>query len=209
MLEQFTVRTFKTLDDVTVDLGMVNVFIGANGSGKRIPPHLFFGARNGQVAYEVSLHNPLREPAPAWRFKTENWKDENGNGLVARVPTQGASTNPERGLAALEAVRLTDGPALDFLTLLQGYAIFSPATAVLRGITPETQPREPAGLSGGGLPGAISELIKQSRKDKHVRRICRDVIRSYRLGEKHWVGTRRTTSAFLVCGSFQRCDSVP
>ena len=176
MLEQFTVRTFKTLDDVTVDLGMVNVFIGANGSGKRIPPHLFFGARNGQVAYEVSLHNPLREPAPAWRFKTENWKDENGNGLVARVPTQGASTNPERGLAALEAVRLTDGPALDFLTLLQGYAIFSPATAVLRGITPETQPREPAGLSGGGLPGAISELIKQSRKDKHVRRICRDVI---------------------------------
>ena len=34
MLDQLSVRTFKSLDDVTVDLGLVNVFIGANGSGK-------------------------------------------------------------------------------------------------------------------------------------------------------------------------------
>ena len=34
MLERLTVRTFKTLEDVTIDLGQVNVFIGANGSGK-------------------------------------------------------------------------------------------------------------------------------------------------------------------------------
>ena len=222
MIEQFTVRTFKTLDDVTVDLGLVNVFIGANGSGKsnlleavgilsaaadgkvddqsllargvrpglpalyksafpakpgeRIPPHLFFGARNGQVAYEVSLHNPLREPAPAWRFKTEYWTDENGDRLVARVPTQRASTNPERGLAALEAVKLTGGKALDFLTSLQGYAIYSPATAVLRGIAPETQPRKPVGLSGGGLPLALSELMEQSPADKRSERICGDAL---------------------------------
>lgn len=34
MLKELSVRTFKSLDDVTVDLGQVNVFIGANGSGK-------------------------------------------------------------------------------------------------------------------------------------------------------------------------------
>ena len=34
MIERLTVRTFKSLEDVTVDLGLVNVFIGANGSGK-------------------------------------------------------------------------------------------------------------------------------------------------------------------------------
>ena len=34
VLETLTVRTFKSLEDVTVDLGLVNVFIGANGSGK-------------------------------------------------------------------------------------------------------------------------------------------------------------------------------
>ena len=34
MIENFSVRTFKSLEDVTVGLGLVNVFIGANGSGK-------------------------------------------------------------------------------------------------------------------------------------------------------------------------------
>ena len=34
MLTNLFVKTFKSLDDVAVDLGRVNVFIGANGSGK-------------------------------------------------------------------------------------------------------------------------------------------------------------------------------
>lgn len=34
MIEKFSVRGFKSLEDVDVDLGVVNVFIGANGSGK-------------------------------------------------------------------------------------------------------------------------------------------------------------------------------
>ena len=34
MLDTLTVRTFKSLEDVAVDLGLVNVFIGSNGSGK-------------------------------------------------------------------------------------------------------------------------------------------------------------------------------
>ena len=34
MLDKFTVKGFKSLVDVTVDLGVVNVFVGANGSGK-------------------------------------------------------------------------------------------------------------------------------------------------------------------------------
>lgn len=223
MIKQFTVRTFKTLDDVTVDLGTVNVFIGANGSGKsnlleavgilsaaadgkvddqtllargvrpglpalyksafparrgeKIPPHLFFGARSGRVRYEVTLHNPLKEPAPAWRFKSEIWKDEKDNTLARRIPTDKKKTNPERGLAALEAVQQTKGPALEFLTLLQGYVIFSPTTSVLRGIAPETQPKHPIGLSGGNLPQAIHQLFWQSRSDAFSRQIFYDVLR--------------------------------
>ena len=132
MLEKLTVRTFKSLEDVTVDLGRVNVFIGANGSGKsnllealgilaaaadgrvddqtllargvrpglpalykcafpprageRIDPHLRFGAAGAGASYEVSLHNPLKNPAPAWRFKTERWKDADDVWLVGRGP---------------------------------------------------------------------------------------------------------------------------
>ncbi len=222
MIEQFTVRTFKTLDDVTVDLGLVNVFIGANGAGKsnllealgilsaaadgkvddqsllargvrpglpalyksafpaspgkKIPPHLFFGARSGSVRYEVTLHNPLEEPAPAWRFKTELWKDEKDSTLVARMPTDKSKRNPERGLAALEAVQQTKGDALEFLTLLQNYVIFSPTTSVLRGIVPETQPKHPVGLSGGNLPQAVHQLFWQSRADAFSREIFQNVL---------------------------------
>ena len=221
MLDKLSVRTFKSLDDVTVDLGLVNVFIGANGSGKsnlleavgilsaaadgkvddqallargvrpglpalyksafparsggRIPPHLHFGARGGQAGYEVSLHNSLEDPAPAWRFKTERWEDDDGT-LVGRSPLQKDKANPERGLAALKAAEVSAGAALDLLRLLQGYVIFSPATAVLRGVAPETQPRRPVGLSGGNLPRAILDLRRQRKRDDRSRRICREAL---------------------------------
>ena len=218
MLENLSVKTFKSLDDVTVDLGRVNVFIGANGSGKsnllealgilsaaadgkvddqallargvrpglpalyksafparsgrRIPPHLYFDARGGQARYKVTLHNPLKDPAPAWRFKTELWEDDIGK-HVNRSPSK---INPERGLAALKAVEVSKGAALDLLRLLQSYVIFSPTTAVLRGVAPETQPRRPVGLSGGNLPRAILDLLKQRKRDELSQRICREVL---------------------------------
>ena len=221
MLDSLSVRTFKSLDDVTVDLGLVNVFIGANGSGKSnllealgvlaaaadgkvddqallargvrpglpalyksafparagtsIPPHLHFGAYSASAKYEVSLHNPLKDPKPAWRFKTERW-EEGDELLVGRWPAQGTKINPERGLAALMAVEVQRGAALDLLRRLQGYVVFSPATSVLRGVSPETQPRQPVGLSGGNLPQAIRDLLKQSEEDDRSRQICREAL---------------------------------
>ena len=178
---------YKSLENVKVDLGRVNVFIGANGSGKsnllealgvlsaaaegkvddqtllargvrpglpslyksafpaksgkRIQPHLYFAAHSAQARYEVSLHDSLKlkEPAP-WRFKTELWEDDNGTKLVGHGP-RGPKTNTERGLVALKAGDLPDGAALELLTLLQGYVIFSPTTPLLCGVVPETPPR--------------------------------------------------------------------
>ena len=236
MLEQLSVKTFKSLEDVTVDLGRVNVFIGANGSGKsnllealgilsaaadgkvddqtllargvrpglpalyksafpaktgeRIPPHLYFSTQSGHARYEVSLHNPLTEPAPAWRFKTEWWEDADHPGFVGRSPRSRNGIDPERGLAALKAVELTSGAAFDLLRLLQGYVIYSPTTPVLRGVGPETQPRRPVGLSGGNLPRAISELLRQRGDDPHIRRICRET-----LGLVDWAKNFGATSA--------------
>ncbi|MDE0648351.1 MAG: AAA family ATPase [Cyanobacteria bacterium MAG IRC4_bin_6] len=34
VIERFSVKTFKSLEEVTVELGQVNVFVGANGIGK-------------------------------------------------------------------------------------------------------------------------------------------------------------------------------
>ena len=171
MIERLSVKTFKSLEDVTVQLGQVNVFIGANGSGKsnllealgvlsaaangkvdeqallargvrpgvpklyksafppqaeaRIPPHLRFEAYGPQAEYGVSLLNNLEDPAPedldsVWTFKIESWK-ENGNPLVGRSPASKKETNEkrdwnkERGLAALKAVEIHEGPALSLL----------------------------------------------------------------------------------------------
>ena len=222
MLERFTVKTFKSLWDVTVDLGRVNVFIGANGSGKsnllealgvlsaaadgkvddqsllargvrpgvpklyksafpavpgtgKIPSHLHFAAQSATANYEITLHNPLMDPSPAWRFKTEVW-EEAGDQLVGRSPATRVKSNPERGLAALKAADTTTGAALDLLSSLQGYVIFTPTTAVLRGVAPETQPRHPLGLCGGNLPQAVLELLAQSKQDARSKRICQDVL---------------------------------
>ena len=221
MLKSLSVRTFKSLADVTVELGLVNVFIGANGSGKsnllealgvlsaaadgkvddqsllargvrpgvprlyksafparpdtKIPPHIFFGAQAPAAEYRVTLHNPLNDPAPAWRFKTEYWEDNSGS-LVGRSSATKKRTNPERGLAALRAAEVTHGDALDLLEALQGYAVYCPTTPVLRGVVPESQPRQPVGLSGGNLPRAVLELLKQRRQDEHSQRICRETL---------------------------------
>ncbi len=238
MLEQLSVRTFKSLDDVTVDLGQVNVFVGANGSGKsnllealgvlaaaadgkvddqallargvrpglpalyksafpaeprkKTPSRLHFGVHTAQARYEASLHNPSKDPAPAWRFETEVWEDGDDR-LVCRSRGQKTKKNPERGLAALKAVEVPAGAALDLLRLLQSYVIFSPTTAVLRGVAPESQPRQPVGLSGGNLPQAIRDLLGQRRRDGLSGRICQEA-----LSLVDWAQSFDSTSAGLL-----------
>ena len=222
VLQELSVRTFKSLADITVELGTVNVFIGANGSGKsnllealgvlsaaadgkvddqsllsrgvrpgvpalyksafpangqRIPPHLYFAAQSELARYQVTLHNPLKDPSPAWRFKTEFWGSAGGGDtLVSRSPSRANESNAERGLAALKAVVVDDGPALDLLRRLQSYAIFTPTTPVLRGVAPESQPRRPIGLSGGGLPQAILEMLALGSGADWIKGICDDAL---------------------------------
>ena len=171
-------------------MGHLNVFVGANGSGKSnllealgvlsaaadgkvtdqtlmqrgvrpgVPklyksafpssgppqlPHIYFSASSLEAHYDVSLHNPMSDPSPAWRFKTELFERE-GVKLVSRGPAMRDNPNTENGLAALRAVELKeDDPALAFLRRLQGYVIYSPTTPVLRGVAPETQPQATVG----------------------------------------------------------------
>jgi predicted ATPase len=207
MITKLTVQSFKSLESVEVDLGVVNVFVGANGSGKSnlleamgvlgaaafgrvddesllrrgvrpgVPqlyksafptkeaekrPHILFRAENSDASYEVSLWNPIRDPKPAWRFKTEIL-DLRGRRLVGRSPykkpTKGL--NAEQGYAALKSVEWDQtNPARDILELLRNYSIYCANTPTLRGLAPDQQLREPVGLSGGRLPDAISELLR-------------------------------------------------
>jgi energy-coupling factor transporter ATP-binding protein EcfA2 len=145
--------------------------------GRRSASHIFFGAEgDGGAAYEVSLHNPLRDPNPAWRYKTEVWR-LGAEKIVGRSPRLKENPNTEQGLAALKAVeRQRDDAATSLLRLLQGYAIYSPVTNVLRGVTPETQPKSPIGLSGGLLPDSIAFVLAARGGDPHATRVCAEAL---------------------------------
>ena len=207
MITRVRVESFKSLENLELELGLVNVFVGANGSGKSnlleavgvlsaasfgrvddesllrrgvrpgVPqlyksafpykksewrPHIFFSAENSAAKYEVSLWNPIKDPKPAWRFKTETLQRYScEKKIVARGfrSMVAKGLNPEQGLAALQSVELKeDDAARQLLELLRGYSIYCANTPTLRGMTPDQQVREPVGLSGGRLPDAISEL---------------------------------------------------
>ncbi len=68
MLDHFTVKDFKSLVDVTVDLGVVNVFIGANGSGKSNLLEaigVLGAAASGRVNDESLKYRGVRPGVPA------------------------------------------------------------------------------------------------------------------------------------------------
>jgi predicted ATPase len=130
MLQHISVERFKSLVKLDLNLGMMNVFIGANGSGKSnlleaigvlgsaafgrvddetllrrgvrpgVPrlyksafklsqkqniTHISFGAKSEAGAeYNVTLWNPLQNPNPAWRFKTETLRRSTDDGCRRR-----------------------------------------------------------------------------------------------------------------------------
>jgi hypothetical protein len=122
--------------------------------------HIYFGARSGSVSYEVSLFNPIEDPSPAWRYHTENLKKGNVK-LIGRSHRATEKFNPEAGLVASKMVEMTDEGVLTLLDGLRDFAIYTPSTPTLRGIAPDTQQRQPVGLSGGQLANAVSDILRQ------------------------------------------------
>ncbi|WP_306598842.1 AAA family ATPase [Geothrix sp. 21YS21S-2] len=222
MIKTIIVESFKSLENVKVELGALNVFVGANGSGKsnlleaigvlsaaadgkvtdqtllqrgvrpgvpqlykssfpttdrRQPSHIYFSAWSDLAHYDVSLNNPLTDPKPAWKFKTE-LLEQGSERLASRGPNMRNNPNTENGLVALKAVELKeDDPALALLRLLQNYVIYSPTTPVLRGVAPETQPRLPLGLSGGRLPEAVRELLAARTDGNQAKNVCQEALK--------------------------------
>ncbi len=142
---------------------------------KRIKPHIYFEARSEKAGYCVSLNNALENPRPAWWFKSE--KLTCGNKTVATRGPRTSTKNREQGVAALKLVTLEENnPATLLLDVLKNYAVFTPNTPVLRSISPDKHNREPVGLSGGGLPGAVRELQKLSKENEGVEDALEDVL---------------------------------
>lgn len=222
MITKIHIESFKSLENLKIELGRLNIFIGANGSGKsnfleavgvlsaaadgkvtdqtllqrgvrpgvpnlykssfpgkRQIPHLYLSAYSGYTHYDVCLHNPLKDPSPAWKFKTELLKRSvfDKVPVTSRSPRMKNKSNTENGLAALKIAELPEEDVAGILIRrLQQYVIYSPTTPVLRGVAPETQPRQPLGLSGGRMPEAVHELLLQGRRNLEVSKVCKEAL---------------------------------
>ena len=221
MITKISITAFKSLENVEIDLGNLNIFVGANGSGKSnlleaigvlsaaadgkvndqtllqrgvrpgVPKlyksafpssgkqqlsHIYFRGSSSDAHYDVSLNNPMHDPSPAWKFKTELL--ERGNvKIVSRGPNMRNNPNTENGLAALKLAELKeDDTALALMRRLQAYVIFTPTTPVLRGVAQENQPRQPLGLSGGRLPEAVHELLIGRAENEPAKKVCTEVL---------------------------------
>ncbi len=104
------------------------------------------------------------------RFHTEKLTVD-GADVLTRTPRYGARIHggpaikperlePERSLWDIASqLASVDGPALDVIDTLAHYAIFSPQTAVMRGVARVESPLLPLGLSGSGLARCLGDVI--------------------------------------------------
>lgn len=207
MITKVSVKGFRSILDIEdLELGRVNVFIGANGSGKsnileaigvlgaaaqgRVRdselrrrgvrpgvPALFksafaakrrrrtitLSASSSSASYAVSVDNPIKSPQPGWAFLSER-VTVGDRQVLGRSPRSRTNVPSDTGLAA-RASSTGELPmeAHDLLESLAAYCIYSPTTAVLRGTVADEWQREPLGLSGGGLPRSINELVRSRR----------------------------------------------
>jgi hypothetical protein len=166
----------QTLLQRGVRPGVPSLYKSSFHSNSQQASHISFGALSESARYDVSLINPMTDPTPGWRFKTELLQSGSGK-VTSRSPNSRNNPNTELGLAALKLVELdANDPALLLMQDLQHYVIYSPTTAILRGVAPEPQPRQPLGLSGGRLPEAVTELLRGRANNAHIDKVCREAL---------------------------------
>jgi len=177
--------------------------------GKRYPTFISLAGtweRQGSAAtYEVGLSNPIERPEAAWRYRTESLRRD-GTLLPGYSRSPRSRLLPVDAYTGLAARGLGSGDLRgapeELVRALADFAIFSPATGVLRGIEPDTHQRTPIGLSGGRLAEALGETIDFCHNRKKLQHVVAfmnllDWVQAMsvrRLGVKPAQPTRKTLS---------------
>ena len=223
MIDRLSIRDFKSIANAELEFGRVNLFIGANGSGKsnlleaiglysaclgrgidanilsskgvRLSlPHIFkssFKNRpisntirlNGTIAgveYSASLRSKPNSSQLA--FSSESL-EENGARIFSRGPhgsridrSIDRNDSPKRRPMTVEpdahrslwdthgSLAVIGESNREALRSVSEYVIYAPQTAVMRGIAPDNRVIEPLGLTGGRLPQALREVLRQQRE---------------------------------------------
>lgn len=212
IIDEITIKGFKSIQDQSVSLGQMNVLIGTNGAGKSnfleaismlsssaeggidyqklsskgarlSSPEIFKSAfRNVKRKQFFQLKVKMNEyeydmkvnPTTQFSYFSENFT-ENGNRIASRS-SAGASLNEspikniERTKSILGIMQSFDDSYNDVINSLKQFAIYSPSTPILRGVSDDNSFHEPLGLYGGGLAKALSELIADKDNKDELQR---------------------------------------
>lgn len=180
MIETITVKNFKSITDMTLSLGNVNVFIGANGSGKsNILEAIAMVAaeRSAQIEVNSMIQKGIRIAKPDLMISSFYGQPSNSTINVNISGTEGErikyavtnlapediystwnapwSTGARRGNIK-EAVEKTD----KLREYLSKYLIYSLSINALRGLTSDSL-QYPLGLNGEGLDVLLNNIPKE------------------------------------------------
>jgi predicted ATPase len=123
--------------------------------------------------YRVGLDNPIAEPSRRWRIASEALRDGD-RPLVSRTAAdcklydgkgkaETIQPEPDQTVARLALARRENTVAArGLIDDLVNFAIYAPTTPVLRGIAAEEVSRDPLGLTGGGLPETVQQLVDRA-----------------------------------------------
>ena len=176
MLNRLKIKGFKSLTDIDIELGRVNVLVGANGSGKTNLLESLgllkvgLNIHNNQILdsewysnSQALLRSGIRPAVPRMYFsgfpeteKAEKIHIEATSGTAMRVTFQLTSTESFNPSMTFEP---NEKKTNDLFFLYSDYSIFSPVTPVLRGTMPDISQRRPIGIAGGRLAEAVEELL--------------------------------------------------
>ena len=178
-IEKIAIKNFKSLYDVSFEPGKVNVFIGANGSGKssvleaigilsaamsdrinnnalqRKGINIEWENRDSKYSYLTYLAVPKEDDS--WKYFAENVM-KNNESVFGRSNRSATQTNNKVGYYAL-AEQLAKDEYREFLKYIENYGIYQPDTLTLRGTVPDPAQTMPIGLNGGRLAEAMADLI--------------------------------------------------
>lgn len=117
---------------------------------------------NGVWNYDIHLHNPNENPEPDWQFHSEILKLNEKKKIGRSNHTKKSEVDNYKSLFSFlygTKDKRVEG-AGELYEVFRNYGIYAPNTATLRGMLPDSSPRDPLGLYGGRLAEALSQLIK-------------------------------------------------
>lgn len=183
----------QTLDYKGVRLSAPHIF-KSSFKNRRLPRAIRLEGTVANVEYKASLQ--AGEHSSHLQFFTESMTAGGrpvfsraprgfrlGDRSMARSPADTLYLDPHRSLWDTHGANLdTVGKSARMaLREISRYAIYTPQTAVMRGIVPDHRATEPLGLTGSRLPQAFRELLRQYRKSKKGKGA--DVQRRREIGE--------------------------